>query len=211
MKTIDRLESKTASALFCDIETHLLSDEAPSHALNRYLQEPAFDTYPFNMLKKLEKTAQSSKYHPEGNVWKHTMLVVDEAAKRKDESSDPKALMWAALLHDIGKPATTVNRRGKITAYDHDKVGAHLARTFLSVLTDDTRFIDKVAHLVRYHMQILYVVNDLPFHDIGGMKRQTDVGEVALLSLCDRLGRGGASSRSEYEQVKMFVDLCDEE
>jgi putative nucleotidyltransferase with HDIG domain len=161
------------------------------------------------MLLKLEPTEQSPVHHPEGNVLNHTLLVVDEAAKRRQESDDPRAFMWAALLHDIGKPATTRYRKGKITAYDHDKVGAELTREFLSAVTDDRQFIDKVVHLVKYHMQLLYVVKDLPFKDIGGMKRHSDIKEVALLCLCDRLGRDGADRESEEEQVKTFVNMCE--
>lgn len=209
MKTINRADSETAAALFTQIEEHLLGDEMPSAALRTMAKSPEFDSYPFSLLKKLEATQQSPAHHPEGNVWNHTLLVVDEAAKRKHDSSDPRAFMWAALLHDIGKPDTTKTHKGRITAYDHDKVGAYLTRDFLSVVFDDRSFIEKVAHLVKYHMQLLYVVNDLPFKDISGMKRQSDVDEVALLCLCDRLGRGGANRESEEEQVKMFVKMCD--
>jgi hypothetical protein len=60
-------------------------------------------------------------------------------------------------------------------------------------------------------MQVLYVVNDLPYKDVGAMKRNTDTREVALLGLCDRLGRGGASRREEEAQVRMFVALCQDE
>jgi putative nucleotidyltransferase with HDIG domain len=49
------------------------------------------------------------------------LLVVDEAAKRKAYSTDQRVFMWAALLHDIGKPASTRLRKGRITAYNHDK------------------------------------------------------------------------------------------
>jgi putative nucleotidyltransferase with HDIG domain len=38
--------------------------------------------------------------------------------------------MWAALLHDIGKPDTTKQYKGRITSYDHDKAGALIARKF---------------------------------------------------------------------------------
>jgi len=158
------------------------------------------------MLKKLETTPQSPVHHPEGNVWNHTLLVVDEAAGRKSESGDPRVFMWAALLHDIGKPATTRVRKGRITAYEHDRVGAELTREFLAALTDDMVFTDKVVSLVKYHMQALYVTNDLPFQDIAGMIKNTDIREVALLCLCDRLGRTGASRREEERQIRLFLD-----
>jgi putative nucleotidyltransferase with HDIG domain len=208
MKTINRAAEPEAALLFSELEEHLLRDERPSLAIGEMVKAPGFAIYPFSMLLKLEPTPQSPVHHPEGNVWIHTLLVVDEAAKRKTEASDPRAFMWAALLHDIGKPPTTRNRKGRITAYDHDKVGAELTQDFLSALTDDGRFIDKVAHLVKYHMQLLYVVNDMPFQDIGGMKRNSDIRDVALLCLCDRLGRDGASRLEEEAQVKMFWDRC---
>lgn len=208
-KTISRTDSETARRLFLKVEEHLLEDAVPSEALREMYHTDAFEIYPFSMLKMLEPTPQSPIHHPEGNVWIHTLLVVDEAAKRKGESRDPRAFLWSALLHDIGKPATTRMRKGKITAYDHDKIGAELTREFLSAVTDDRRFIDKVAHLVKFHMQILYVVNDMPFKDISGMKRYSDVREVALLCLCDRLGRDGADQKTEENQVRMFVNMCE--
>ena len=195
--------------MFMQIEERLLGDSAPSAALRDMLKAQCFESYPFSMLKEMEPTPQSPVHHPEGNVWNHTLMVVDEAARRRQESSDPRAFMWAALLHDIGKPATTRSRKGRITAYDHDKVGAELTEEFLSAVTDDKQLIDKVVQLVKYHMQILYVINKLPFKDIGGMKRHSDIKEVALLCLCDRLGRHGADRKKEEEQVRMFVTLCE--
>ncbi len=194
-------------ALFDQIEACLLGDEKPSAALREMIRSPEFDSYPFSMLKKLEATQQSPVHHPEGNVLNHTLLVVDEAAKRKADSRDPRAFMWAALLHDIGKPATTRQRKGRITAYDHDKVGAELTREFLCAVKEEQGFIDKVTYLVKYHMQILYVTNNLPFKDISGMKRHSDIREIALICLCDRLGREGADRQTEEEQVKKFVSI----
>ena len=127
------------------------------------------------MLASLKVTEQSSVHHPEGDAWIHTIMVVDEAAKCKDKSTDPHAFMWAAMLHDIGKPKTTRNRKGKITAYDHDRVGAELAREFLIVFISDRQFIERVVALVRWHMQILYVVNDLPFKEVQKMKDEVSI------------------------------------
>jgi putative nucleotidyltransferase with HDIG domain len=209
MKTVNRAEVTNAARLFTEIEEHLLGDDKPSSALGDMLAAHDFDSYPFSMLKKLELAEQSPVHHPEGNVWKHTLLVVDEAAKRREESGDPRAFMWAALLHDIGKPATTRNRKGRITAYDHDKVGAELTEDFLSAVTYDMSFINKVVQLVKYHMQLLYVINNLPFKDITGMKRHSDIREVARLCLCDRLGRTGADRQKEEAQIKLFLNMCE--
>ena len=190
--------------LFRQIDNHLLHDERPSEYLEEISREPWFLDYPFSMLLKMKETPQSKRYHPEGSVWNHTMMVVDEAAKRKMESKDAKTLMWAALLHDIGKPGVTKNRKGKITSYDHDSEGEQLAVDFLSCFSGDESWIREVAKLVRYHMHILYVTGGLPFGDIAGMKRETDISEVALLGLCDRIGRGGSILEDETKAVREF-------
>ncbi len=198
----------TDNAMLYTLERHLLEDERPSEYLLPLSQTREFAAYPLVMLKRLADTEQSPIHHPEGSVWNHTLLVVDEAARVKEKSRNARAFMWAALLHDTGKPATTRVRKDKITAYNHDRAGAELAAKFLSCFTDDIGLIDAVRHLVRYHMHILYVVNGLPFADIEGMKRHTDITEVALLGLCDRLGRTGADRAKEEENIRRFLARC---
>ncbi len=195
--------------LFVEMNAHLLKDEMPSQYLDRVSENSFFKELPFTVLNRLKETPQSPKYHPEGSVWRHTMLVIDAAANAKSQSEDQQAFMWAALLHDIGKPDTTKNRSGKITTYDHDKLGAEMAKKFLIEFTDDLDFIQRVTVLIRWHMQILYVVKSLPFADIKTMKHQTNISEVALLGLCDRLGRLGADDQKEAENVRTFLKKCD--
>lgn len=195
---------------FGAIESCLMLDDYPSCRLNAYSREDWFNEFPFEMLAALKKTEQSPVHHPEGNVWNHTMLVVDEAAKRKSYSSDARVFMWAALLHDIGKPQTTKIRDGRITAYEHDRHGADLARGFLGELTEDAAFIDRVAQLVRYHMHIFYVVKELPFQDLQGLLHNTNAGDAALLGFCDRLGRKGADEDAERKAAMLFLKKCNE-
>lgn len=194
--------------LYLDIENHLLNDEKPSNYLNEIYNNELFKEMPFNILYKLKEVEQLPKYHPEGNVWNHTMMVVDEAAKVKLKSKNLKVFMWAALLHDIGKQSTTKIRNGRITSYDHDKVGEKLAKEFLLHFTDDNNFIDEVCGLVRYHMHILYVVNKLPYKDMKGMRENTDVNEVALIGLCDRMGRLDSDISDEVKTIKRFLEMC---
>ncbi len=194
--------------IFTEMDMHLLKDDQPSIYFNEISETPFFDQYPFKMLNRIKQTDQSPKHHPEGNVWNHTMMVLDEAAKVKNQSHDTRAFMWAALLHDIGKPDTTRNNKGKITAYDHDKLGAELVRKFLMEVTEDEAFVEKVVELVRWHMQILFVVNDLPFADVKTMKKKTDIKEIALLGFCDRMGRLGADRNKEESNIKKFIQKC---
>ena len=191
-----------------EINTHLMQDKTPSEYFQNISDTPLFHEYPFQMLNRLKRAEQSPQHHPEGSVWNHTLLVVDAAAEVKEQSKNPNALMWAALLHDIGKPGTTRIRKGKITSYNHDRLGATLTEEFLLEFVNDEDFIQAVCALVRWHMQILFVVKDLPFGDINTMKQQTDVNEVALLGLCDRLGRTGADRRLEEENIRQFLQKC---
>lgn len=195
-------------ALFSEMDRHLREDEKPS-LFFKSLEEKELTEFPFSMLERLKETEQSKVYHPEGSVWNHTMLVVDEAAKVKKKSGDARAFLWAALLHDIGKPDTTKLRGGRITAYDHDKVGAPLAKRFLKEFSEDERWIEAVCALVRWHMQILYVAKSPSFAEIEKMKRQTDIRDVALLGLCDRLGRLGADREKEEDAVAAFLQFAD--
>lgn len=195
---------------FSIIEDCLLRDGAPSGRLRAFAREPWFRAFPFSMLLALQQTEQSPVHHPEGNVWEHTMLVVDAAAALKRHSADRRVFLWAALLHDIGKPDVTRIRRGRVTAYDHDRRGAEKTREFLAALTEETAFIGRVAWLVHYHMQPLYVLKNLPFQDIEGMRAHTDVREVALIAYCDRLGRTGADRNTERSNVLLFLNKCNE-
>lgn len=193
---------------FNELRNHLLQDEIPSYYFNRILNSEEFKAYPFNLLYELKHTKQSAKYHPEGSAWNHTTMVTDQAAKVKEKSNNTEAFMWGALLHDIGKPSTTKVNKGRVTSYDHDKVGANLAKDFLKEFINDTNLINNVSALVRWHMQILFVVNNMPFANIKDMTCETDINEIALLGLCDRLGRTGADRLIEEKNISIFLEKC---
>jgi len=69
----------------------------------------------------------------------------------------------------------------------------------------DEEFVRKVEALVRWHMQILFVVRDLPFADIKTMNTEADINEVARLGLCDRMGRTGAERVQEEDTIRIFL------
>ncbi|HBD65047.1 MAG TPA: phosphohydrolase [Clostridiales bacterium] len=203
-----KLDCNDREYLFYEINKHLLTDEKPSIYLESILEMPFFREHPFYMLCDLKKAEQSPVHHGEGNAWVHTMLVTDYAASEKHRSKNEAVFMWAALLHDIGKPPTTKIKKGKITSYDHEKVGAVMAREFLKEFFTDSEFINEVCALVRWHMQILHVVKDMPFADIKAMKEEADINEVALLGFCDRMGRKGSDIEKERQNISMFLEKC---
>ncbi|MBU3182258.1 HDIG domain-containing metalloprotein [Clostridium psychrophilum] len=199
---------------FEKVQKHLMEDEKPSVYFNEMINKnDIFTKYPYMLISDLIDIPQSPEHHPEGNVWKHTMLVIDNAAKVKKLSQNPRAFMWGALLHDLGKKPTTKIRKGKITSYGHDTVGAELSAKFLEALTDDNDLINQVKAFVRWHMQTLFVTKKLPYADIQKMTLEIPFKEIALLSQCDRLGRGSlneAKIKKEKENINSFVHMCEE-
>ena len=176
--------------IFLKIEKHLLYDDRPSIYLEELLKVNILDKYPFSMIKDLQHVDQNPKFHPEGNVFIHTMMVVDEGAKNREKSSNKRAFMWALLLHDIGKKPTTKIIKGRLTSYDHDIIGADMTKEFLTYFDEGKAFIDEVKALVRWHMQSLFVTKNLKFQNIGDMLEEVNINEIVLVSLSDRLGRG---------------------
>ncbi|AFM39514.1 putative domain HDIG-containing protein [Desulfosporosinus acidiphilus SJ4] len=198
--------------MFNEFQKHLSNDQRPSDYFNELSKTGLFaERYPYTLLGALKNTPQSPKHHPEGSVWNHTMLVLDNAAERKHLSQNPNVFMWAALLHDLGKAPTTRVTKGRITSYDHDKVGEGLSAKFLRELTNEQDLIYKVSKLVRWHMQILFVTKNLPFAEIAKMSSEVSIHEIALLGLCDRLGRGKMTSDKKLEEEKgilAFLEKC---
>jgi putative nucleotidyltransferase with HDIG domain len=183
--------------IFLNIEEHLLNDNKPSNYLEEALEAHMLDKYPFSMIKDLQDVDQNPKFHPEGNVFIHTMMVIDEGAKNKVRSKNKRAFMWALLLHDVGKKPTTKLRKGRLTSYNHDSVGADMVREFLNYFNEEESFIDEVRGLVRWHMQSLFVTKNMKFQNIGDMLKDVDINEIVLVSLSDRLGRGGL----DYDEI----------
>lgn len=197
---------------FSEIDAELMGNDKPSNYIKDLAKTGIFELeYPYTLLGDLMKVPQSPQHHPEGSVWNHTLLVLDNAAERKHLSQNPKVLMWSALLHDLGKAPTTQLRKGKITSYDHDKWGEKLTIKFLKEITGDEELIDQVSKMVRWHMQILFVVKGLPFADIDRMAAEASIDEIALLGLCDRLGRGEmtiSKRQDEERNVSIFLEKC---
>lgn len=195
--------------IFLEIEKHLLNDDKPSLFLTRLVEKKVLDKYPFSIIGDLREVQQNPKYHPEGNVFIHTMMVVDEGVKNKEKSSDKRAFMWSLLLHDVGKKPTTKMRKGRLTSYDHDKVGKNMARKFLEYFNEDNEFIDKVTGLVRWHMQSLFVTKDSRFQRIDEMLKDVDTNDIVLVAMSDRLGRGGLDknkTKETIDQIKIFKE-----
>lgn len=193
-----------------DIENSLLYDKKPSEYFDKLFKMRELDRKPLDSLKRLRDVEQSKKYHPEGSVWNHTMMVVDNAAYYREYANNKKAFMWAALLHDIGKIKTTRLRKGRLTSYNHDNVGYDESYVFLKRMGfKDERFIKEVQNLIKYHMHFLYIQKNLPFANEREMLETVDLNDITLLFLCDRLGRGGLSKEDKLEIIASMHEFLE--
>jgi len=98
-------------------------------------------------LRNLEGTPQPSRYHAEGDVSVHTRLTLEAAPSPCDPD-----ILWAALLHDIGKPLVTKEDEGRITAHGHAGLGADMAHVILQRLGMAPRRRERIVWAVRHHM-----------------------------------------------------------
>ena len=193
-----------------DIENSLLYDKKPSEYFDKLFKTRELDRKPLDTLKRLRDVNQSKKYHPEGSVWNHTMIVVDNAAYYREYANNKKAFMWAALLHDIGKIKTTKLRKGRWTSYNHDNVGYTESYVFLKRMGfKDERFIKEVQNLIKYHMHFLYIQKNLPFANEKEMLENVDINDMTLLFLCDRLGRGGLNKDDKLEIIASMHEFLE--
>lgn len=110
-------------------------------------------------LKRLIGCRQDPEWHPEGDVWNHTLDCLNRFARRRDAEHDTKdeALLvgLAVLCHDFGKPSCTRYDPAKrrIRSLGHDEAGVAPATSFLRRLTREERLLRDVPELVRLHMR----------------------------------------------------------
>ena len=98
---------------------------------------------------------QAPEWHPEGDVWNHTLCCLDAFAQRRKGESDALIVGLAVLCHDFGKPSTTRYdpRKKRIRSLGHDEAGVEPTRSFLRRLTNEERILKEVVPLVRCHMR----------------------------------------------------------
>ena len=111
-------------------------------------------------LAALDGVQQDPLWHPEGDVWVHTLHVCDAAARIADReglSDDERViLMFSALCHDLGKPATTSLENGRWRSPSHASVGVPIADAFLTSIGCPRQYIEVVLPLVAEHLVHLH-------------------------------------------------------
>lgn len=138
-----------------ELEKILLTYENPSRYFISLKDNNSLDKY-FPEIGDLVGVIQSPIHHPEGDVFNHTMMVIDEASKLKYKAKNTLGFMYSALCHDFGKVITTTTKEdGKIISYNHERAGLKLVKKFLDRITDaeDDELRKYILNMVEFHMQ----------------------------------------------------------
>lgn len=187
--------------ILAETEKALLKADAPS-VYFRELQKMNHLREFFPELEATVGVAQNPKFHPEGDVFAHTMLTLDAAAALRGRAEEPLGFMLSALLHDLGKcVATQVQADGRITAYGHEVLGLELVERQLRRITNHERRIRYVLNQVELHMRPNMLCN------AGSRKKKTrqlfDLSvcpnDLILLSRADASGKLDEPYREETE------------
>jgi tRNA nucleotidyltransferase (CCA-adding enzyme) len=118
------LDDLPAERIWGEIEKLLLRARRPSIGFALALQLGVVERL-FPELDALVGCPQEPEWHPEGDVWVHTLLVIDQARARIDDLDHARqvTVMLGAVCHDLGKPATTASVDGRIRSLDHEEQG----------------------------------------------------------------------------------------
>lgn len=128
-------------------------------------------------LEALIGCEQDATWHPEGDVWVHTLHVMDAfAIERVNDEWEDLIVGLGCLCHDMGKPTTSFRDGDRIRSPGHESAGEAPTRSFLGRLTDQEQIVNEVVPLVREHM------NPYQFHQAGA-------GPPAIRRLARRVGR----------------------
>jgi poly(A) polymerase len=131
----------------------------------------------------LKGCEQPSNYHPEGDVYRHTRLMLSMLPRGCTET-----LAFGTLLHDIAKPRTrAVTPEGKTTYYGHTEQGAEIGADLMRRLRRSRFVQDRVAYLVRYHLRLCMAPRMRP-STLKKMLAEEGFAELLELSRFDALG-----------------------
>ncbi len=154
----------------------------------------------FSELESLIGIEQNPKYHAEGDVWNHTMMVLDAAATLRERTQYPVAFMLTALTHDFGKAICTEWRDGKICSYHHETKGLPLVKAFLHRITSENKVTQYVLNMVEHHMRPNTLAAQIS--SVKATNKMFDLamspGDLLLFAKADHLGRLFDGETTDY-------------
>lgn len=195
-----KLEELSPERVGYEWEKLLLLSEKPSIGLEYLFQLGVLQKL-HPELAEMINTPQDEKWHPEGNVWEHTKLCVDEMARLVRGYNIVRqgafVLLLASICHDIGKPEKTYqdDETGRIRSKGHSKAGIKLAKNFLKSIKVGSAVIDQVLPLVSEHQAHRKEKwTDSDIRHLAVDLSPASIEQLVLLGEADLMSRGEKSA-----------------
>ncbi len=202
--------------VFGELEKALCKAEKPSIFFNTLRKMNQLSVW-FPEVEALIGVEQPKNYHPEGDVWNHTMLVLDAASQLcdSDKCKWKIGLMMSALCHDLGKVTTTeVFPDGKIHALNHEVEGLKFADSLVGRLTNNRKLKSYVKNMTLLHMRPNILAGaESKIKSTNKMFDQSEDPEgLILLGKADVLGCGEMAMLPErekflWERLEIFREM----
>jgi tRNA nucleotidyltransferase (CCA-adding enzyme) len=189
------LERLSRERIFDEWRKLVLQGTHPSLGL-AFLRDCGWIRY-FPELQALVGCEQEPEWHPEGDVWIHTLHCMDAfAAERMGDEWEDLVVGLAVLCHDFGKPATTRFERGRLRSPGHDAAGEQPTRSFLERMTNQQDLIEQVVSLVVHHLRPMQLYQAQPGDSaVRRLARKVRIDRLARVSRADSLGRPPLAGR----------------
>ncbi len=192
------LDDLPAERIWGEIEKLLLLAERPSIGLALALELGVIESL-LPEMAPLVGCVQEPEWHPEGDVWTHTLMVVDQAHRLNGDLDRPRflAVMLGAICHDLGKPSTTAVIDGRIRSLNHEEAGVAPTISLLDRLNVHT--IDgfdvraQVVGIVAHHLKpgMFRKAGNVGEGAFKRLAQKVDMELLARVARADCLGRTG--------------------
>jgi tRNA nucleotidyltransferase (CCA-adding enzyme) len=205
------LDDLPAERVWGEVEKLLLRAPRPSRGFELALELGVIDRL-FPEMRAMVGCPQEPEWHPEGDVWVHTLMVIDQARTRIDDLDKPKqvTVMLGAVCHDLGKPPTTAVIDGRIRSMEHEQEGVPPTLALLDRLNVhsiggfDVR--GQVVGIVANHLAPnAFFKSKTPVGD-GAFRRlsqKVDLELLARVAESDCLGRTG---KFDCSGIRWFIE-----
>ena len=147
------------------------------------------------------------EHHQHKDVYQHSLTVLRQAIDLEDDEGPDLVLRWAALLHDIGKPATRRHEPdGGVSFHHHEVVGAKMTRKRMRALKYSKQMVDDVSQLVYLHLRF-HGYGDGRWTDSAVRRYVTDAGP--LLPRLHKLVRADCTTRNKRRAARLQANYDD--
>lgn len=197
------LEELPKERIFEEMKKLLLKSEQPSKGFMLMDEMGAL----FPEISLLKGVPQSPIYHPEGDVFIHTMMSLDVMAKENfDDDKEKLLLMLAVLCHDFGKPETTVLKDGQVRAINHENVGLKPTETFIKALSDDKTLLDDILPLVQHHLKpSQFFSQKSKSSAIRRLSVKVNLQRLIIVARADFLGRTTKEAKNGFYEAGAWL------